>query len=44
MAKLQILRRVDERGGKGVVESRIGLYANVPPCEEATDLRAITEV
>ena len=44
MAKLHILLRVEERGGNGVVDSRIGLHANVIPFAEATDLRVVTEV
>jgi thymidine kinase len=32
-----------DRGGKGVIDSRIGLKANAIPFDEATDLHAIAE-
>src|SRR5207342_1051218 len=43
MRTLLFTAGVHDRGGKGVIDSRLGLQVNAIPFEEATDLRAITE-
>jgi thymidine kinase len=43
MRTLLFTAGVHDRGGKGVIDSRIGLKANAIPFDEATDLRVIAE-
>ena len=43
MRTLLFTAGVHDRGGKGVIDSRIGLKQNATPFDEATDLRVIAE-
>lgn len=43
MRTLLFTAGVHDRGGKGVIDSRLGIQANAIPFEEATDLRRIAE-
>jgi thymidine kinase len=43
MRTLLFTAGVHDRGGKGVIDSRIGLKQNAIPFDEATDLRVIAE-
>ena len=43
MRTLLFTAGVHDRGGKGVIDSRLGIHANAVPFDEATDLHAIAE-
>src|SRR6187551_849103 len=43
MRTLLFTAGIHDRGGRGVIDSRIGLKANAIPFDEATDLRVIAE-
>lgn len=43
MRTLLFTAGVHDRGGKGVIDSRLGIQANATPFDEATDLRRIAE-
>jgi thymidine kinase len=43
MRTLLFTAGVHDRGGKGIIDSRLGIQASAIPFDEATDLRAVTE-